>query len=63
MTTTSRRVWTVPVVLAVLTMGGLLSALLGEHLVWKAISWLALAVPVVVGAWMSRPRGKGAARR
>ncbi|MBS0222740.1 MAG: hypothetical protein JSR91_18585 [Proteobacteria bacterium] len=42
------RIWTWPLVLALLTMIGLLSALLGEGGVWWALSWLALAAPLLV---------------
>lgn len=48
------RVWGVPTALAVLIVLGLLSALLGEHVIWKAIGWVALGVPVIIAvryAW------------
>ena len=46
-----------PTLLAVLTVVGLLSALLGEHLAWKALAWALLTVPVAIAAWLSwRPR-------
>ncbi|WP_430390150.1 hypothetical protein [Dyella sp. 20L07] len=52
-----RKVWSIPILLAVLSLIGLLSALLGEHLVWKALAWAALTVPIVVGLWYAcRPR-------
>ncbi|WP_114239736.1 hypothetical protein [Dyella sp. C9] len=51
-----RKVWSVPTVLAVLTLLGLASALLGEHWGWKAVGWITLAVPVLVGVWFARPR-------
>ena len=41
-------VWRWPLVLAVLTLFGLLSALLGEGGVWWVLSWLALAAPLLV---------------
>ena len=41
-------VWRWPLVLAGLTLFGLLSALLGEGGVWWALSWAALAVPLVL---------------
>jgi hypothetical protein len=49
-------VWGVPLILGALSGIGLLSALLGEHFAWKALCWLTLSVPVVVGAWFARPR-------
>lgn len=46
-----RKVWSIPILLAVLSLIGLLSALLGEHLAWKALAWVTLAVPVAVSLW------------
>jgi hypothetical protein len=46
-----RKVWLIPILLFALSVVGLLSALLGEHLVWKALAWLTLAVPVAVSLW------------
>jgi hypothetical protein len=40
-------VWRWPLVLAGLTLFGLLSALLGEGGVWWVLSWIALAVPLL----------------
>ena len=57
-------VWPWPVALGLLTAFGLLSALLGQHGVWLALSWIALSVPLIVTviclirAW-SRPSSKG----
>jgi len=48
MTGISWRIWRWPVALAVLTLFGLLSALLGEGGIWWALSWLSLSVPLVV---------------
>jgi hypothetical protein len=45
----ARTIWTIPLLLAALTLFGLLSALLGTG-VWHALGWLALAVPVMVVA-------------
>lgn len=42
------RVWRWPLVLAALTLFGLLSALLGEGGWWWGLSWLALATPLLV---------------
>ena len=40
-------VWRRPLVLAGLTLFGLLSALLGEGGMWWGLSWAALAVPLL----------------
>lgn len=48
-----RRVWAMPTMLAVVTVVGLSSALLGEDLAWKALAWALLTVPVVIAAWLS----------
>lgn len=50
-------IWTAPVVLGVLTVVGLLSALLGDG-VWDALSALALGSVVAVGAWHGLRRKK-----
>ncbi len=42
------RIWRWPIVLAVLTAFGLLAALLGQGGVWWALSWIALAIPLIV---------------
>lgn len=57
-------IWPWPIVLGSLTVFGLLSALLGQRGVWLALSWAALAVPILVmvvclaRAWR-RPSAKG----
>ncbi|WP_051237517.1 hypothetical protein [Ottowia thiooxydans] len=43
-------VWRMPLLLGVLTVFGLLLALLGDG-TWRWASWLALASPVLVAAW------------
>jgi hypothetical protein len=49
-------VWRIPTALAVLTMFGLLAALLGTG-VWHWLAWLMLAVPILVALWFcARPR-------
>ena len=47
---TRRQIWGVPVALGVITIVGLMSALLGDG-VWDAVSVVALAVPVGVIGW------------
>jgi hypothetical protein len=44
----SAQIWRWPVVLAVLTVSGLFSALPGQSGVWLPLSWLLLAVPLLV---------------
>ena len=41
-------VWRWPLLLAVLTLFGLLSALLGQGGVWWCLSWITLAAPLIV---------------
>lgn len=48
------QVFLIPVLLAVVSLFGLLSALLGDGL-FDALSWLALSVPVAVALWYWRP--------
>jgi len=54
-----RKVYGSAIVLAVITMYGLLSALLGDG-IWDALSWIALAVPLGVIVWKC---GRGRAKR
>ena len=49
------KLWAAPVLLAVLTIVGLLSALLGDGR-WNALSAIALGTPVAVGAWFGLRR-------
>lgn len=46
---TNRAIWAMPILLGVLTVVGLLVALVGDG-VWDLVSVAALAVPVLVGA-------------
>ncbi|MFT3813042.1 MAG: hypothetical protein QM740_06645 [Acidovorax sp.] len=53
-----RRVWAVPAALALLTIFGLLAALLGTG-PWRVLAWGALAGPVAVSAYCAvRPARK-----
>jgi hypothetical protein len=57
-------IWRWPAGLAALTVFGLLSALLGQGGVWWAMSWAALAIPLIVISVFvglrQRPRGSAA---
>lgn len=56
--TSFKKVWGIPVILAVLTCFGLLSALLGTG-AWHWASWLCLAIPLLTGiGYWARPRKK-----
>ncbi|PYD62511.1 hypothetical protein [Gluconacetobacter entanii] len=58
-------VWPWPIALGLLTAFGLLSALLGQHGIWLALSWAALSIPLIVTvacvlrAWCRTPSVKG----
>ena len=41
-------IWRWPTLMAVLTVVGLVSALVGEGGVWWGLSWIALAIPIAV---------------
>lgn len=41
-------IWRWPLLLAALVVFGLLSALLGQGGIWWALSWIALAIPLVL---------------
>jgi hypothetical protein len=51
--TAFRRQWLRPIVFAVVTVFGLLAALIGEGGIWWALSWLMLAVPLVMIVYYS----------
>lgn len=48
----TRQIWVMPAILALVSALGLISALLGDG-IWDVLSWLALAVPVIVIVWYS----------
>ncbi len=50
------RVFRIPLLLGVLTIVGLLSALVGDD-GWDLLSWLTLLAPIAVAAWGWRRRG------
>lgn len=55
--------WGWPIGLALLTLFGLISALIGEGGIWWWLSWAALAVPLVVIVYhIRRSGGHGDAR-
>ncbi len=47
---TPDQIWAIPVLLAVLTLVGLVAALLGDG-VWDLVSAVTLGAPVAAGAW------------
>ncbi|WP_263143778.1 hypothetical protein [Pseudomonas sp. RIT-PI-AD] len=56
-----RRVFALPALIAALSAGGLVAALLGDGL-WDACAWVGLGIPCVLGFWpllRRRPRGTG----
>lgn len=56
MTSAFTRQWGWPIGLAMLTLLGLLSALIGEGGLWWDLSWIALAAPllVILRHWLLR---------
>lgn len=56
---THTQIWAMPVLLAVLTVIGLVPALLGDG-IWDLVSAVSLGTPVAVGAWhaLRRPRAR-----
>ncbi|AKD57426.1 hypothetical protein SD10_23585 [Spirosoma radiotolerans] len=54
-------VWTLPIAVGFISVIGLLAALIGDD-VWDGLSWLCLAVPlVVIGRFVIKPQGKSRA--
>lgn len=54
-TNTFKKVWGMPLLLAILTLFGLLAALLGTG-VWYGLAWLALLVPLAIIVWKAGAR-------
>ncbi len=46
-------IWGMPVVLAIVSAVGLLSALLGDG-IWDALSWMVLSMPILTFVWHVR---------
>ncbi|MHA4871635.1 hypothetical protein ACXZ1M_28485 [Duganella sp. PWIR1] len=55
MSTPFMRMWAAPIVLAILTLVGLISALVGDG-VWDLVSAFALGVPVALCLWFGLRR-------
>jgi hypothetical protein len=51
MNSATAQIWLWPAAIALLTVFGLLSALLGQSAVWWVLSWIALAVPLAIIVW------------
>lgn len=62
MSRTPMQIWGAPIVLAILTTIGLISALLGDG-VWDALSAVTLGAVCLVGAWYCLRRASGAPRQ
>jgi hypothetical protein len=45
-----RRIFGIPLMLGILSLVGLVAALLGDG-IWDAVSWIALGTPLAVSAW------------
>jgi hypothetical protein len=59
-----RRVWLMPVLLAIATLAGLLLALTGGEQPWRVLAWALLAAPLLVGGFhYLGPRGRRQAMR
>ncbi|MBD2703669.1 hypothetical protein IC229_23695 [Spirosoma sp. BT702] len=50
-------IWTIPLLLGIISLGGLISALVGDD-IWDVLSWLTLGIPLLVIArfWL-KPQG------
>ncbi|QHV95129.1 hypothetical protein [Spirosoma endbachense] len=50
-------IWTIPLLLGIISLGGLISALVGDT-IWDVLSWLTLSIPLLVIArfWL-KPQG------
>ena len=50
------RIWTAPIYIGVISMIGLIAALLSDDGLGDYLAWLALAIPVAVVLWYTPPR-------
>ena len=50
------RVWTAPIYLGVMSMVGLIAALLSDDGIGDYLAWLSLGIPVAVVLWYAPPR-------
>ncbi len=57
-----RKVYGAATLIAVLTLFGLLSALLGDG-IWDALSWVMLVIPLAVIVWMYSRASKTSSHR
>ena len=53
MSRTTQRIWAAPFFIAIVSIAGLMSALLGEAMAWKAIAWAFLTIPVLTALWFA----------
>lgn len=58
---TPMQIWGAPIVLAILTTVGLISALLGDG-IWDALSAVTLGIPCLIGLWYCLRRRPAACR-
>ncbi len=59
MSSPTASIWRWPALLTALTWFGLLDALLIDHIAARIVAWLLLAVPALLGTWITA-RGFGA---
>jgi hypothetical protein len=50
------RIWTAPIYIGVISMVGLIAALLSDDGVGDYLAWLSLGIPVAVVLWYAPPR-------
>ena len=50
------RIWTAPIYIGVISMVGLIAALLSDDGLGDYLAWLSLGIPVVVVLWYAPPR-------
>jgi hypothetical protein len=41
-----KKVWSIPILLFMLSMFGLITALVGYHILWDISSWILLSIPI-----------------
>ncbi|UFH51994.1 hypothetical protein [Spirosoma sp. KNUC1025] len=55
-------IWTMPILLGISSLAGLISALVGND-GWDTLSWLMLGIPLlVIGRFVSKPTGSTKSR-
>lgn len=43
-----KQVWGMPILLGIISLFGLIGALAGTEIIWDALSWISLGIPLII---------------